>query len=169
MIQIAPSAETLREVFGRKIKNALSHWLRANKLSVFPPEFKTHCVLLSNPVTVGDRRAISCPRSRGAFACAVGGLSPTVHSLMPRRGVLFPVIALLFEVQTILTEKTFCVKRQKQRKNVETFVEYVESSKRCSKLLDKIERMSYFVDTEQLFFLAKNKRTKYRILEMSVF
>ena len=160
MIQIAPSAETLREVFGRKIKNALSHWLRANKQSVFPPEFKSHCVLLSNPVTVGNRRAISCPHSRGAFACAFGGLSPAVHSLMPRRGVLFPVKALLFEVLTILTEKTVPVKRVKWRKNVETFVENVDESKSCSKTLDKMERMSYFVDKEQVFLRTKNERTK---------
>lgn len=160
MIQIAPPAEVLREIFGRKIKNALSQWLRANKLSVFPPEFKAHCVLLSNPVTVGDRRAISCPHSRGAFTCAFGGLSPTVLSLMPRRGVLFPVIALLFEVLAIVTEKTVSVKREKRRKNVETFVENVEKSKRCSKMLDKIERMSYFVYTEQLFLRTKSERTK---------
>jgi hypothetical protein len=61
--------------------NALSLWLRANKLSVFPPEFRIQRTLLSNPVTAGDRRAISCPRSRGAFTCAFGGLSPAVLSL----------------------------------------------------------------------------------------
>ena len=55
----------------------------------------------SFPVTAGNRRGISSPRSRVPSRPALGGLAPSALSLAPRRRLLFPVTALSSHHTTI--------------------------------------------------------------------
>ncbi len=73
-------------------RNALSQiWLRANKMSVVPPEFGIFPHL--KPITEAIRRTISGPRLAGALGVSQGALHRPAPLLCWEKRLLFPVIA----------------------------------------------------------------------------